>query len=59
AHWFTTPLVTWCITHQVSQAALTDGLIFMAIVMVLVRTAGLGIRASQLPATGSLRPAVA
>ncbi|HUN36780.1 MAG TPA: hypothetical protein VMU95_32695, partial [Trebonia sp.] len=46
AHWFTTPLVTWCITHQVSQAALTDGLIFMAIVMVLVRTAGLGIRAS-------------
>jgi hypothetical protein len=49
AHWFTGSLVAWCIAHQVSQAAITDGLIFMAIVMVLVRTAGLGIRASQLP----------
>jgi hypothetical protein len=49
AHWFTGSLVAWCITHQVSQAAITDGLIFMAIAMVLVRTAAMGIRASQLP----------
>ncbi len=49
AHWFTGSLVAWCITHQVSQAAITDGLIFMAIVMVLVRTGGLGVRASRLP----------
>jgi len=49
AHWFTAPLVTWCIAHQVTQAAITDGLIFMAIVMVIVRTAGLGVRASRLP----------
>jgi hypothetical protein len=31
------------------QAAITDGLIFMAIAMILVRTASIGIRASQLP----------
>jgi hypothetical protein len=49
AHWFTGSLVAWCVTHQVSLAAITDGLIFMAIVMVLVRTAAIGIRASQLP----------
>jgi hypothetical protein len=53
AHWFTGSLVAWCIAHQVSQAAITDGLIFMAIVMVLVRTGGLGVRASRL--TGPAR----
>ena len=50
AHWFTAPLVSWAITNQVSAAAITDGLIFMALAMVLIRTAGLGIRASRLPA---------
>jgi len=35
---------------QVSVAAVTDGLIFMAVAMVLVRTVGLGARASRLPA---------
>jgi len=49
AHWFTTPLVTCCIAHQVSAAAITDGLIFMAIMMIIVRTGGLGIRAVRLP----------
>jgi hypothetical protein len=49
-HWFQGPLVNWAIAHQVSLAALTDGLIFMAIAMVLVRTVGLGVRASHLPA---------
>ena len=49
AHWFTGSLVAWCIAHQVSLAAITDGLIFMAIVMILVRTAVIGIRAAQLP----------
>jgi hypothetical protein len=49
AHWFTNAIVTWCIAHQVSEAAITDGLIFMAIVMILVRTGGLAVRASHLP----------
>jgi hypothetical protein len=49
AHWFTGSLVAWAIANQVSQAAITDGLIFMAIVMVIMRTAGLAARASRLP----------
>jgi hypothetical protein len=49
AHWFTTSIVTWCIASQVSQAAITDGLIFMAITMIIVRTAGLRLRAARLP----------
>ena len=49
-HWFQAPLVSWAIANQVTVAAITDGLIFMAVAMVLMRTAGLGIRASHLPA---------
>jgi hypothetical protein len=49
AHWFTGPLVSWCITNQVTQAAITDGLIFMAITMVIIRTAALAGRAARLP----------
>jgi hypothetical protein len=54
AHWFTGSLVSWAIANQVSVAAITDGLIFMALAMVLMRTAGIGFRASRLPATRSL-----
>jgi hypothetical protein len=49
-HWFRAPLVSWAAAHQVTVAAITDGLIFMAIAMILVRTIGLGVRASRLPA---------
>jgi hypothetical protein len=49
AHWFTSSLVSWAITNQVSQAAITDGLIFMAVAMILIRTFGLGARARRLP----------
>ena len=45
-HWFPAQLAQWCATHQVTGAVLTDGLIFMAITMVLVRTAGLAARAT-------------
>ena len=48
-HWFEGSLVSWAIANQVTVAAITDGLIFMAIAMVLVRTIGLGVRASRLP----------
>ena len=49
-HWLPGPLVAWAIANQVSVAAITDGLIFMAIAMVLVRTIALSYRASRLPA---------
>ena len=50
-HWFPVQLAQWCATHQVTGAAITDGLIFMAITMVLVRTAGLAVRTTRLPST--------
>ena len=53
AHWFTGSLVTWATANQVPAAALVDGLIFMAVAMVLVRTAGLAVRAARLPVPGS------
>ena len=49
-HWFQAPVVSWAIANHVTLAAITDGLIFMALAMVLVRTLALGIRASRLPA---------
>jgi membrane protease YdiL (CAAX protease family) len=49
-HWFNAPLVSWGIANHVTVAALTDALIFMAIMMVLVRTAGLRARASRVAA---------
>jgi hypothetical protein len=56
AHLFTHPLVAWAIANQVSEAAITDGLIFMAIMMIIVRTAGLGVRAARLPAAPVTAP---
>lgn len=47
-HWFPLPLAQWCLAHQVSGAAITDGLIFMAAVLVLVRTGSLAARAARL-----------
>jgi hypothetical protein len=47
-NWFPAQLDQWCLAHQVSSAAITDGLIFMALTMVLVRTASLGTRARRL-----------
>ena len=46
--WFPAQLDQWCLAHQVTGAAITDGLIFMALTMVLVRTASLGSRARRL-----------
>jgi hypothetical protein len=50
AHWFTSQIVAWCVQNNVAEAAIVDGLILMAIAMVLMRTASLGVRASRLPA---------
>ena len=51
--WFPAQLAQWCAAHQVTGAAITDGLIFMAITMVLIRTAGLSARAIRTPSTPS------
>jgi hypothetical protein len=47
--WFPAQIAQWAAVHQVTGAAITDGLIFMAIARVLVRTAGLAARATRLP----------
>ncbi len=57
AHWFQHSIVSWAIANQVTEAAITDGLIFMAVAMVLVRTLGLRVRASRPARPGSRRPA--
>lgn len=49
AHWFTNSIVSWAVANQVSEAAIVDGLIFMAVAMILVRTASLAARARRLP----------
>ena len=48
AHWFTASIVTWAIASHVTQAAITDSLIFMAVTMIIIRTAALGARAVRL-----------
>ena len=48
-HWFGAQLGQWMATSGVSGNAITDGLIFMAVAMVLVRAIGLGVRAVHLP----------
>jgi hypothetical protein len=48
-HWFPSQLAQWCLAHQVTGAAITDGLIFMAITMVLVRTTVMAARSIRLP----------
>jgi len=54
AHWFTRPLVNWAVANDVSAAAITDGLIVMAVAMVVMRSLSLGVRAARLaPAPAS------
>jgi|SRR5579875_375669 len=43
-HWFETPLVHWMVSNTIPYASITNGLIFMAVAMLLARTVGLGIR---------------
>ena len=48
SHLFSKQLGDWCVAHQVTSSAITDGLIFMAVAMVLTRTGGLAARAAKL-----------
>jgi hypothetical protein len=47
-HWFGPQLDRWMSQHAVTSAAITDALLFMAIAMVVTRTAGLALRARNL-----------
>jgi hypothetical protein len=52
-HWFPTQLASWCQAHQVTGDAVTNGLIFMAVAMVLTRTLGLAARAATVRDSGA------
>jgi len=47
AHWFGSNLHHWMAQHNVSQNAIADALLFMAIAMILTRSIGLAARASH------------
>lgn len=47
-HWFGAQLGRWMTQHAVTSAAITDALLFMAIAMIITRTAGLALRARSL-----------
>jgi hypothetical protein len=55
-HWFGPQLAHWCEIHRVTGAAITDGLIFMAVAMLLTRTIGFAARAAALPAAEARTP---
>ncbi len=46
-HWFSHPLATWMVNHQVTGAAITDTLVIMAVAMTLTRTLSLAVRGSR------------
>jgi len=49
-HWFASQLGGWLTATSIPSAAITDGLSFMAVAMLLTRTAGLTIRSRSHPA---------
>jgi hypothetical protein len=53
-HWFSHQLDHWMTQHGVTSAAITDALLFMAIAMILTRTAGLAFRAKNLRPTDNV-----
>jgi hypothetical protein len=55
-HWFGSQLDHWMAQHAVTSAALTDALLFMAIAMVVTRTAGLALRARHLGPDDATEP---
>jgi hypothetical protein len=56
AHWFGPQLDRWMNNHNVTSAAITDALLFMAIAMIITRSLGLAVRAHRLaPTTATIR----
>jgi hypothetical protein len=54
-HWFTNQLGSWLAANTIPAAAITDGLIFMAVAMLLTRTLGLARRSRSVP-SGTAEP---
>jgi hypothetical protein len=49
-HWFGPQLGRWMANQSVTSSAITDGLIFMAVGMLLTSVIAMGVRARNLPA---------
>jgi hypothetical protein len=55
-HWFGRSLDSWMTQHAVTSAALTDALLFMAIAMVITRSAALALRSRNLGPQDAAQP---
>jgi hypothetical protein len=53
SNWFGPQLDHWMVRNAVTSHAIIDGLIFMAVTMVLTRTIAMGVRARHLPTHAS------
>jgi hypothetical protein len=57
-HWFGSQLGQWLQTNHIPSAAVTDALIFMAVVMLATRTIGLAFRSHSVRSTNMEVPSI-
>lgn len=58
-HWFGSQLGHWMLSNDITSEAIVDGLIFMAVTMILTRTITIATRARHLPAPTTTSSATA